>query len=199
MQFKGNIFLVDGAVQRRAEISRRLLACGVHVEPYEDVREFLAHWPESGVILAHDSDGVIAEIVRHMGEAGTWLPVVGFAVAPETRAVVRAVQAGAIDYLTWPADEAAMLAAFAEAENASVRQTPARYRETSARTRISLLSRREREVLAAVAEGLSNRMIGERLSISPRTVEIHRSNMMTKMGATHVSEAIRAAFDAALV
>ena len=57
----------------------------------------------------------------------------------------------------------------------------------------------EREVLAGVAGGLSNRLIGEKLSISPRTVEIHRANMLTKMGAHHTSEAIRIAIEASLV
>ncbi|MFM2281468.1 MAG: hypothetical protein RLZZ444_3699, partial [Pseudomonadota bacterium] len=58
---------------------------------------------------------------------------------------------------------------------------------------------REREVLAGVADGLSNRLIGERLAISPRTVEIHRSNMLNKMGASHTSEAIRIAIEASLI
>ena len=50
-----------------------------------------------------------------------------------------------------------------------------------------------------VADGLSNRLIGEKLRISPRTVEIHRANMLNKMGASHTSEAIRIAIEASLV
>ncbi|MFP5396018.1 MAG: LuxR C-terminal-related transcriptional regulator [Alphaproteobacteria bacterium] len=61
------------------------------------------------------------------------------------------------------------------------------------------LTKREREVLAGVARGLSNRRIGEKLEISPCTVEIHRANMLTKMGAQHTSEAIRIAIEASLV
>ena len=76
---------------------------------------------------------------------------------------------------------------------------PAHGRGDAERPRHTLLSRREREVLAGVAGGMSNRMIGEKLSISPRTVEIHRANMLTKMGANHTSEAIRIAIEAALV
>jgi FixJ family two-component response regulator len=64
---------------------------------------------------------------------------------------------------------------------------------------VQKLTRREREVLAGVAAGLSNRLIGENLSISPRTVEIHRANMLTKMAANHTSEAIRIAIEASLV
>ncbi len=72
-------------------------------------------------------------------------------------------------------------------------------REAIARSRIERLTRREREVLAGVADGLSNRLIGEKLSISPRTVEIHRANMLNKMGANHTSEAIRIAIEASLI
>jgi DNA-binding NarL/FixJ family response regulator len=75
----------------------------------------------------------------------------------------------------------------------------AKLREAVARSRVERLTRREREVLAGVAGGLSNRLIGERLSISPRTVEIHRANMLNKMGASHTSEAIRIAIEASLV
>jgi DNA-binding NarL/FixJ family response regulator len=61
------------------------------------------------------------------------------------------------------------------------------------------LTPREREVLSGVAGGLSNRAIAEQLAISPRTVEIHRANMLQKIGANHTSEAIRVAIEAALI
>ncbi len=67
------------------------------------------------------------------------------------------------------------------------------------RSRLQRLTRREHEVLAGVAIGLSNRLIGEQLDISPRTVEIHRANMLTKIGSQHTSEAIRIAIEASLV
>jgi len=68
-----------------------------------------------------------------------------------------------------------------------------------ARARLDRLTKREREVLDGVASGLSNRLIGEKLAISPRTVEIHRANMLNKLGANHTSEAIRIAIEASLV
>ena len=58
------------------------------------------------------------------------------------------------------------------------------------------MSKREREVLLSVANGLSSQKIAEQLEISPRTVEIHRSNMLNKMGANNTSEAIRFAVEA---
>ena len=61
------------------------------------------------------------------------------------------------------------------------------------------LSKRERQVLELLARGSSNKLIARELSISPRTVEIHRANMLNKIGANHTSEAIRIAIEASLL
>ena len=70
--------------------------------------------------------------------------------------------------------------------------------QTMALSRIEKLSKREREILAGMVEGLSNRLIGKHLSISPRTVELHRANLLSKIGARHSAEAIRLAIEASL-
>lgn len=113
--------------------------------------------------------------------------------------VVRAVLDGAIDYIAWPFNHEQITKIVADAEEKAETFGSAKLREALARSRVDRLTKREREVLAGVAGGLSNRMIGEKLSISPRTVEIHRANMLTKMGANHTSEAIRIAIEASLV
>ena len=124
--------------------------------------------------------------------------MIAFAESPATRRVVQAVLDGAIDYIAWPftGDEISGVIAEAEAKAESFGST--KLREALARSRVDRLTRREREVLVGVAGGMSNRSIGEKLSISPRTVEIHRANMLTKMGANHPSEAIRIAIEAAI-
>ena len=71
-------------------------------------------------------------------------------------------------------------------------------RKTMALSRIEKLSKREREILAGMVDGLSNRLIGKHLSISPRTVELHRANLLSKIGARHSAEAIRLAIEASL-
>ena len=113
--------------------------------------------------------------------------------------MVRAVLAGALDYIDWPVGAAEVRTAIMLAEQSGAAIGNARLREAMARSRMQKLTRREREVLSWVADGLSNRLIGARLEISPRTVEIHRANMLTKMGASHTSEAIRIAVEAAMV
>ena len=147
----------------------------------------------------HDSGQALQRIVDQMTDIGEWLPMVAFSEAPGTTRVVQAVLGGAIDYIEWPFGEAEVRQALIVAEEGRKVQGSARLREAMARSRIQKLTRREREVLAGVADGLSNRLIGERLAISPRTVEIHRSNMLHKMGANHTSEAIRIAIEASLV
>ena len=73
-----------------------------------------------------------------------------------------------------------------------------RRREVEAQRAIAMLSRREREVLELLSAGCSNKEIARRLDISPRTVEIHRGNMMTKLGAGHAADAVRLWIDAQL-
>ena len=74
----------------------------------------------------------------------------------------------------------------------------ARRKMVEARNKIAMLSPREREVLDWLAEGCSNKMIGRELGISPRTVEIHRANLMSKLGTDHSAQAVRLRLEAKL-
>ena len=199
MMRRSNLLLVDGDVRRRAAISHCLSGSGLHVEPFEDARELYPRWPSDGVLLVHDSGDAIGGLIAHMSQTGDWLPVIGFAEEPATRRIVEAVLQGAVDYLVWPFAETELVESTTLAEDRARSVAGAKLREAVARSRVERLTRREREVLAGVAGGLSNRLIGEKLAISPRTVEIHRANMLNKMGANHTSEAIRIAIEASLV
>lgn len=198
MRLDRPIILLDGNMRRRAAISHTLAGSGVHVEPFEAVAELTAHWPRSGLILAHDDPGTIPALMLHMGRSGDWLPVVAFAETPAPRRIVDAMLEGAIDYVAWPFEDSVLAEALETAQVRAEGMGSAKLREAMARSRVDRLTRREREVLAGVASGLSNRLIGEKLAISPRTVEIHRANMLNKMGANHTSEAIRIAIEADL-
>jgi two-component system, LuxR family, response regulator FixJ len=193
------LILIDPDLRRRAAVTHCLAGTGIHVEPFEDLAELARTWPREGIILASDEGDLVRDLLADMAEHGKWLPLVAFAPMPSTPRVVQAVLAGAIDYLEWPFDAVTIRAAIELARSSADGIGNARLREAMARSRIQKLTRREREVLAGVADGLSNRRIGERLAISPRTVEIHRANMLTKMGANHTSEAIRIAIEASLV
>jgi FixJ family two-component response regulator len=191
--------LVDCSVRRRAAISHALSINGVHVEPFEDIGELTAAWPESGVILLEDRGDNLTKLFERMSDSGNWLPVIGFSEQPSTKAVVQAILSGAVDYLTWPFQAGDVKGAYQAAQANMDTIGSLRLREARARRRVAKLSQREREVLAGIAGGLSNRLIGEQLSISPRTVEVHRAKMLAKIDVNHTSEAIRIAIEAALV
>ena len=198
--FRGaNLFLVDSDFRRRAAITHCLAATAIHVEPFEDASELIARWPRTGMLLVHDDRQSVSKLLSHMGRSGHWLPVIGFAETPSTRTVVQAVLDGAIDYIAWPFSGEEIAEVVEAAEVRAETFGSAKLREALARSRVDRLTKRERQVLAGVAGGMSNRLIGEKLAISPRTVEIHRANMLTKMGANHTSEAIRIAIEAAIV
>ena len=105
---------------------------------------------------------------------------------------------GAIGYATWPGCGDALINAIRNAGTRSGAAITAGSRKTMALSRIEKLSKREREILAGMVEGLSNRLIGKHLDISPRTVELHRANLLSKIGARHSAEAIRLAIEASL-
>ena len=193
------IVVVDGDFRRRAAISHCLAGTDIHVEPFESVAEMLQHWPRGIVALVADDGDSVQAMIAAMAEHGHWLPLVAYGQDPVIPRVVRAVLAGALDYIDWPLGVTEVRTAIMLAEQSGAAVGNLRLREAMARSRMQKLTRREREVLSGVADGLSNRLIGARLEISPRTVEIHRANMLTKMGASHTSEAIRIAVEAAMV
>ena len=199
MTERTNLYLVDADFRRRAAISHSLAGTNIHAEPFEDLDELARRWPRDGLILVYDEGMMVRRTIDLMTDVGEWLPVVAYSERPDTHRVVQAILTGAIDYLDWPFAEPEVRQAVAVAEESRGTQGSARLREAMARSRIQKLTKREREVLAGVADGLSNRLIGERLAISPRTVEIHRANMLNKMGANHTSEAIRIAIEGSLV
>jgi FixJ family two-component response regulator len=194
-----NLILIDNNMRRRAAISHALSSGNIHVEPFENISELSSTWPRSGVILIHDEAGVIDDLIEAMARHGEWFPVIAFSEDPAASRIVEAILDGAIDYIAWPIGASELNETLARAIERAENVGNAKLREVMARARIERLTRREREVLGGVASGLSNRLIGEKLSISPRTVEIHRANMLNKLGANHTSDAIRIAIEAALV
>ncbi len=194
-----NLALIDSQTARRAAICHALGDSGIYVEPFESLEEIKTHWPQSGAVLVEDVAGHISALVEFMAEHDRWRPLIGFSEGCHTQRVTHAILDGALGYLEWPCKPREMVVAIEEAETNADKLGSFRLRQARARSRIQTLTRREHQVLDAITEGLSNREIGERLEISPRTVEIHRSNMLNKVGASHTSEAIRIAIEATLV
>lgn len=192
------LHIVGGDSRSRAEQSRLAFALGHHAEVYADLAELIDRPPRDGVIVACEGtvDRGVERLIDRLGEAGVWLPVVVAAHHPEVDDVVRAIRAGALDFLRLPLDAQEFARVARQVLEDAGRHAEARRRLVEARQRISGLSRREREVLDWLSQGMSNKAIARTLEISPRTVEIHRANMMEKLGASHPAEAVRLRLEA---
>lgn len=200
MEQRLKLHITGGDSRLRAEQSRLAFEMGHHAEVYSDLAELIDASPREGVIIACQNVlvGGVDRLLDRLGEAGMWLPVIAASQDPDVDDVVQAIRAGALDYLRLPLtrEEFARMAAHVIADGG--RHAEARRRLIEARQRIGMLSRREREVLDWLSEGCSNKAIARALDISPRTVEIHRANMMDKLGATHAADAVRLRMEAGI-
>lgn len=172
---------------------------GHHCEIYSNIAEFVSVLPTEGIVLVRDEEnGKPVSMVRNLADRGAWLPVVATSADPRPGRVVEAIKNGAFDYLRLPLREDRLQKAVVRILEEAQSYILARRKITEARNRIASLSPREREVLDWLTEGRSNKMIAHELRISPRTVEIHRANMMNKLGAHHPAEAVRICIEAGL-
>lgn len=192
------IHVVASNQLERAAKARLIFSLGHHAEVYEDAEEFIAMLPEQGlVLLCEDGTGAACRLMEMMGSQGIWLPVIAFARTLDCDDIVAGIKAGVVDYLVGEVTHAQLLTKLRRGYAEGQACLAVRLRQALARRAIKTLSRREAEVLRFVTMGLSNKEIARELDISPRTVEIHRMKMMTKLGAKTSAQAIRVEIEAA--
>ncbi len=194
------IHFVEPDTRLRADLARVTFAAGHHAEVYADLAELADHPPQRGIIALRDDAeaSTVRERLDLLAGRGLWLPAVVMGEHPTTDRIVAAIKAGALDYLPLPLLPARLEAMLATIGDEAHAHAEARRRMVEARSRIGSLSAREREVLDWLTRGSSNKTIARELAISPRTVEIHRANMMHKLGAAHPADAVRLQIEARL-
>lgn len=155
---------------------------------------------EPGCILLDirmpEKDGI--EVQAELVERGVTMPVIILTGHGDISIAVRAMRAGAIDFLEKPFQKAMLIDAIDRAFEQMAAAETRIIRAADANTRLGALTPREREVLEGLAQGLPNKSIAYDMGISPRTVEVHRANLMSKLGVHSLSDALRIAFAAGM-
>jgi two-component system, LuxR family, response regulator FixJ len=138
------------------------------------------------------------ELLRRVKEMNVQMPVIVITGHGDVPLAVEAMKLGAFDFFEKPFDDEAIIASVRRALDRSTASEKATSERAELERRLSSLSNREREVLDGLIAGHANKVIASDLDISPRTVEIYRANVMTKMDAGSLSELIRMAIAAGL-
>jgi two-component system response regulator FixJ len=195
------VHLVDDDAAIRRSVGFMLKTSGHQVETYESGVQLLKDLVrlEQGCILLDirmpGMDGL--EVQQALHEQGVGLPVIIMTGHGDVGLAVKAMKAGAVDFIEKPFDKDALISSLEEGFRRLSRKEATHDRKKDAEVRLQALTPRERDVLAGLAQGLPNKTIAYDLGISPRTVEIHRANLMTKLEVRSLSEALRIAFAAA--
>jgi len=190
------IRIVDDDAGFRTAISRLLRAAGYEVRVYESAGDFL--------LRDDDADGCVLLDLRMPGPSGldlqtaltrrgALLPVIFLTGHGDIPTSVRAMKAGAADFLTKPVKREALFEAVRSALAGDEGRRAEEDELRILRRRFEALSAREREVLEHVVAGRLNKQISARLGVSERTVKAHRARCMAKMGAESVADLVRAA------
>lgn len=195
------IHIVDDDAQVRAGTSYLLASHGYSTQVYARGEEFLsqARIGKGCVLLDLRMPGLSGlDVLADLAERGVEMPVIMMSGHGELAEAIRAMKAGAIDFFEKPYKEHELIAAIERALDLDLTLRRRGGDKHAACARVRRLSPRERQILQGLLGGMTNKAIARHLDLSPRTVEMHRSNMMNDLGITSVPDAVRIAIDAEL-
>ena len=193
----GVVHVIDDDEAVRESLTFLLKTTGLSVRTYESATAFLHDDPKqkSGCVVTDvrmpDISGL--DLLRRLKELHVSLPVIVITGHGDVPLAVEAMKAGALDFLEKPFDDDALLNAVAAALRHQGADAKREADRTGIMEKLASLSNRERQVLEGLVAGHPNKTIAFDHGISPRTVEIYRANLMSKMQAGSLSELVRMA------
>lgn len=185
------VYIVDDDASVRDSLALMLGLSGYRTALYADAEAFLAVWQQewSGCVVADlrlpGRSGV--ELQDELRRRGSRLPFIIITAHGDVPTARAAFQAAAVDFLEKPFEHAQLRAAIESAFSMEDR----RLQRAAEAQKLSGLTPREREVLEHAAQGLHAKEIAMRLDISPRTVEVHKTRIMEKLGVRNLAELVR--------
>jgi two-component system response regulator FixJ len=203
MQPDATIYVIDDDEAVRESLEFLLKTAGITVRGFESAKAFLQILPEvkSGCVITDvrmpEITGI--DLLRKMSEAQRDLPVIVITGHGDIALAVEAMKIGAVDFLEKPFDDDHLISAVRAAlhKDADIAKRQAELGDIQ--EKLAALSNRERQVLEGLVAGHANKIIAFDLGISPRTVEIYRANVMTKMAANSLSDLVRMAMTAGVL
>jgi len=202
MTAKAIVYIVDDDDAVRRSAGFMLKTSGFEVHAYASGVDFLkeAKRLAPGCVLLDvrmpEMDGL--EVQQKMNAQGVAMPVIVLTGHGDVATAVEAMKGGATDFIEKPFEKASLLDAIGRGAERIGRKEVAAESEHDAKLRIAALTPREQDVLRELVRGHPNKTIAYDLGISPRTVEVHRANVMSKLGVRSLSDALRIAFAARL-
>jgi two-component system response regulator FixJ len=203
MQPEAVIYVIDDDEAVRQSIEFLLKTVGITVRSFESARAFFEVLPEidGGCIVSDvrmpDITGI--DLLRRVRESKPDLPVILITGHGDVPLAVEAMKLGAADFLEKPFDDDLLIASVRSALSQGADAAKRNAEIADIHDKLVGLSNRERQVLEGLVAGKPNKVIAFDLGISPRTVEIYRANLMTKMAANSLSDLVRMAMLAGIV
>jgi FixJ family two-component response regulator len=192
------IFIVDDDPAVRDALSVVFTLEGFHVSGFAEGNSFLtaarARTPACIILDVHMPGRSGLDILKELNAQHYGAPIFIISGQGDIPMAVDAVKNGALDFIEKPFDADTVVARVREAIEAWARRSMEKDQDSILAAEFpghDLLTPREREVLAQIARGASNKEAGRHLGISPRTIEDHRANIMKKLGARNAADLVR--------